>query len=147
MILYVGLAMVMLPMPSNQPNYFGCLVILALSVVCASSFGVMAAAAQVWNQGGRTLVWLATSVVWLLSGTMFPVATLPAWLGRIAELLPFTQSLKGLRLALLQGRGLHSLWTPIFSLLAFSLVLLPLSAWAFSLAIKTARRRGTLTAC
>ena len=144
MTLYVGVGLMMVPLPTGHPNYLGCVAILALSIACASSFGVLAASVQVWNQRGSALVWLTTSIVWLLSGTMFPVVTLPATLQKVADCLPFTHSLRGLRLALLQGSGMDPLWTPILSLLAFSLVLFPLSAWAFSLAIRNARRRGTL---
>jgi ABC-2 type transport system permease protein len=145
MILYVGIALMMMPLPTSRPNYLGCLVILVLSIVCASSFGVFAAAVQVWNQRGRMLVWLSVSIAWLLSGTMFPVVALPPILRRIADWLPFTHSLNGLRLALLQGSGMRPLWTPMLTLLAFSMVLFPLSCWAFSLAIRNARRRGTLS--
>jgi ABC-2 type transport system permease protein len=144
MTLYVVIGFMMVPLPTTHPNYFGCILVLALSIACASSFGVLAAAVQVWNQKGSALVWLATSIAWLLSGTMFPVLALPAALQRIADWLPFTHALNGLRLALLQGSGMGPLWTPILSLLAFSVVLFPLSAWAFSLAIRNARRRGTL---
>lgn len=145
MTLYLVIGFLMVPLPTSHPNYFGCVLVLALSIACAASFGVLAAAVQVWNQRGGALVWLATSVAWLLSGTMFPVVALPASLRSIADCLPFTQSLNGLRLALLQGTGMRPLWTPILSLLAFSVVLFPLSSWAFSLAIRNARRRGTLS--
>ena len=90
------------------------------------------------------MVWLLGSVLWLLSGTMFPVGALPKSLQSVANWMPFTHSLKGLRLALLQGAEMQSLWSPIFILLAFAVILYPVSIFAFSRAIRLARQRGTL---
>jgi ABC-2 type transport system permease protein len=144
MLLYVIVGLMMVPLPAHRPNVAGCLLILGLSIACASSFGILAAAVQIWSQRGSAMVWLFGSVLWLLSGTMFPVAALPAILQKPAAWLPFTHSLNGLRLALLQGAGMGQLWIPILSLLVFSVVLYPLSVFAFSLAMRNARQRGTL---
>jgi ABC-2 type transport system permease protein len=145
MIVYVTVGLLLVRLPIIHPNYFGGLLIVGLSVACASSIGVLAAALQVWNQRGNALVWLVASIMWLMSGTMFPTSALPAQLEKLSNWMPFTHSLKGLRLALLQGSGMQQLWAPIFSLFVFAVVLFPLSAYAFSLAIRNARRRGTLS--
>src|SRR5438270_6533086 len=144
MLIYIAVGLMMIPLPNVHPNYFACFLILALSIACASSFGILAAAVQVWNQRGTAVVWLLGSMLWLLSGAMFPVGALPDSLQKAANWMPFTHSLRGLRLALLQGTGMQALWSPIFILLGFALLLYPLSIIAFSRAIRLARQRGTL---
>ena len=143
MLVYLMAGLIMVPLPI-QPNYVGCLLILGLSIACASSLGILAAAAQIWMQKGTAMVWLFSATLGLVSGVMYPVGALPGVLQRFTGWMPFTHSLTGLRLALLQGAGMHQLWIPILSLFGFSLVLYPLSIFTFSLAIRNARQRGTI---
>ena len=59
--------------------------------------------------------------------------------------LPITYSLEGMRLAILKGHGLGSLIPTILPLLAFAVVMLPLSLRAFQYAVRRAKMDGTLT--
>src|SRR5438270_4421219 len=114
MLIYLAAGLMMIPLPNAHPNFLAGFLILLLSIACATSFGILAAAVQVWNQRGTAVVWLLGSLLWLLSGAMFPVGALPDSLQRFANWLPFTHSLRGLRLALLRGTAMQALWSPVF---------------------------------
>jgi ABC-2 type transport system permease protein len=81
----------------------------------------------------------------LLGGVYFPLQVLPFWLQNVAQFLPFTHALEGLRQAVLNGKGLTQLTTQLDILFTFAVVLLPLSLAAFAWAVGQAKRLGTLS--
>src|SRR5438132_10259683 len=145
LLFYVGAGLLLAGSLPQSPNIPGCIVIFALSVVIAVAIGILAAALQLAIQKGSALVWLLGSGIWFMTGTLFPVTTLPKPLRLLADLIPITHSLKAMRLALLQGAGFFSLGTELVILALFSCVLLPMSLWIFSCALRRARLEGTLS--
>lgn len=67
----------------------------------------------------------------LLSGYVFPLASLPAPLRAFSYLLPATHFIKIARGIVIRGATFADLWQPVMSLLAISLVLIAASARAF----------------
>ena len=80
-----------------------------------------------------------------MTGTLFPVATLPRPLRVAAQLIPITHSLDGMRLALLQAAPWAALGGEITILALYSLALLPFSLMVFSYTLRHARLQGTLS--
>ena len=118
--------------------------VFLLSVIIAVAIGLLAAALQIAIQKGSAVVW-AIGSVWFLTGTIFPVQTLPKPLRDVAQLIPITHSLQGMRLALLEKAPLHSVANELLVLLVFALVLAPSSLWVFSWTLRRARLEGTLS--
>jgi ABC-2 type transport system permease protein len=118
--------------------------VFLLSVIIAVAIGLLAAALQIAIQKGSAVVW-AIGSVWFLTGTMFPVQTLPKPLRDVGQLIPMTHSLQGMRLALLEGAPLRNVAHELLILLAFALVLMPASLWFFSWTLRRARQEGTLS--
>src|ERR1039457_2928381 len=116
-------------------NLLSCVVVLLLSLVIALALGIMAAAFQVAFQKGSALMWLLGSGLWLLSGTMFPVQSLPRPLGILARALPFTYALDGMRGALLEGRSMGSMVPTLAALTMFGIVLLSLALGGLSVSL------------
>jgi ABC-2 type transport system permease protein len=79
----------------------------------------------------------------LLGGTLIPVASLPPWLQSLAELLPLTHALRGLRLAL-DGASIETVSGSIAVLTVMAIFALPAGLFAASWATKRARRDGSL---
>jgi len=100
---------------------------------------------QLAIQKGSAIVWALGSGVWFLTGTMFPVTTLPAGLRFLSEFIPITHSLEGMRSALLADAPFALLAHEIVVLSLFSLVLLPLSLAIFSHTLRRSRLEGTLS--
>ena len=145
LLLYLCLGFLLFPAPIGHPNVPAALVVFVLSLLLAVAFGIGAAAFQVATQKGSALVWVFGSVAWLMSGTMFPVSVLPAWVQRISWLIPLTYSLDGLRAALLRGASLADLSKLVVVLAVCAAVLLPASLGLLSITLRQARMRGTLS--
>lgn len=67
----------------------------------------------------------------LLSGYVFPLASLPAGLRVISYVLPATHFIRIARGIVIRGATFADLWEPVLALLAISLVLIAVSARAF----------------
>ncbi len=145
LLLYLGLGFLLFRVPLQHPNVAAALVVFVLSLLLAVALGIGAAALQVLTQKGSALLWLFGSVFWLMSGTMFPVSVLPAWVQRVSWLIPLTYSLDGLRAALLRGASLADMSKLIAVLAAYAVVLLPASLYLLSATLRHARMRGTLS--
>lgn len=145
LVFYLGAGLLLFAAPLPNPNIAGCVVIFGLSLAIAVAIGLMAAALQIAIQKGSAIVWLFGSGAWFMTGTLFPVATLPKPLRSISELIPITHSLNGMRLALLQGAGFPLLAREIAILALFSLTLLPFSLLMFGYTLRRARQQGTLS--
>jgi ABC-2 type transport system permease protein len=70
---------------------------------------------------------------------------LPKPLRFVAELIPVTHSLNGMRLALLQGANFAALRSEILYLAIFALLILPVSLLVLSHTLRRARLEGTLS--
>ncbi|HUE77277.1 MAG TPA: hypothetical protein VMM83_04990, partial [Longimicrobiales bacterium] len=62
----------------------------------------------------------------------------------ISNALPLTYGLRAIRGTLLEGMPLHQVLGDVVILAAFAVGLALLSAWLFALALRYARRAGTL---
>lgn len=144
-VLYVGMGLLMAKVSLSAISFTGFALIFLLSVLIAVALGMLAAALQVAFHKGSAVIWLFGSGAWLLTGTLFPVEALPRPLQFVAELLPTTHSLNGMRSALLQG-SVHFSWISEASILAvFCIVLLPVGWMVFSAALRHARLEGSLS--
>jgi ABC-2 type transport system permease protein len=119
--------------------------VFVLSIVICAAIGLFTAGVQVWVQKGSAVLWLLGSASSLLAGALFPIAALPRPVRMLADALPFTHALTGLRLALLQAANGPGLVRQVEILVLFSLLLLPLSVIFFSWTVRRARQFGTLS--
>ena len=130
---------------SVHANVFSCLAVLIFSLAIALALGIAAATLQVAFQKGSALLWLLGSGLWFLSGTMFPIQTLPRPLQLLARAVPLTYSIDGMRRALLEGQSVMMMLPTLMALAGFAVVLLPLALAALSLSLRRARQDGTLS--
>ena len=145
LLFYLGSGFLLFGAPLHDANLSGCAIVLVLSLLIAIALGVLAAALQLAIQKGSAVVWLFASGTWFLTGTLFPVTALPQPLHSVAQFIPLTHALNGVRLALLQGASFAALAPDISALALFALLLLPLSLLAFSHTLQRARLQGTLS--
>ena len=128
-----------------QVNLPACLLVFVFTLLIATSFGMFAAAIQIAVQKGAAMVWLLGSGLWFLTGTLFPVSSLPDPLRALSHLIPITYLLDAMRLALLEDASFSRLASDLLILAAFSALLLPLSLLIFSRTVRRARTLGTLS--
>src|SRR5207245_3323192 len=139
LLVYLGGGLLLAGSLPQSPNVAGCIVIFGFSLVIAVAIGILAAALQLAIQKGSAVVWLLGFGIWFMTGTLFPVSTLPKPLRVLAELIPVTHSLSGMRLALLQGAGFSLLLPEIAILAFFSFILLPMSFFLFCYSLRRSR--------
>lgn len=145
LLLYLGAGLLIFKGALPRPSIAASVLTFFLSVVIAVAIGMMAAALQVAIQKGSVVLWTLGSGAWLLTGTLFPVASLPPPLRLVAQLIPITHALGAMRRALLDGANVLALSHEIGILTLFCLVLLPIGLMMFSYALRRARQEGTLS--
>jgi ABC-2 type transport system permease protein len=126
-------------------NFLSFLATVILSLAIALALGIVAATLQVAFQKGSALVWLLGSGVWFLSGTMFPINSLPRPLELVARAVPLTYAIDAMRRALLEGQSISAMAPTLAIMAGFGIVLLPLALFALSLSLRRARQNGTLS--
>jgi ABC-2 type transport system permease protein len=85
-----------------------------------------------------------TAGIALISGLYVPIAVLPEWIQWFANVQPFTPAVDLLRHFLVGLPLTEPVPTAVLKLVAFAVILLPLSVYAVSRAIRRARRTGTI---
>ncbi len=130
--------------PMVHANLAACFLVFLFSVLISGAIGLFAAGLQIAIHKGSAVLWLVGSGAWLMSGTLFPTSALPRPIQTIANCIPFTHSLTGLRLALLSGNQ-PTIFREIEVLGIFAMVLVPTGAAFFSWTVREARQAGSLS--
>ena len=125
-------------------NVGGALLIMILAIASFTGFGVLSAALVLIVKKGDPVAIILNGASSLLAGVFYPVAVLPDWLEPVSKVLPLTYALDSMRLAMLQGQSIYELRNDILILLAFTLVLTPISFFVFRRALKKAKMEGSL---
>ena len=140
-VFYLAIAALFMNFETGQSDWLGLSLILLATAAAMSSLGVLAGAALVVFKRGDSIVGLAVFAMTLITGAVFPVSALPAWLESLGSVLPLRLAFDGARDALFVGSGWGS---EVVGLAAFAVVTVPLSIWVFSRSIDAARRAGSL---
>jgi len=114
---------------------------LVLALALGAAVGMVLAAFVIVFKRGETATALAGSALSLVGGVYYPVRELPGPLRDLAEAIPFTWVLHVLRSTLLRGQ------VPVGDLLGLVVAVVvaaPAAVGILALALRRARRRGTL---
>jgi ABC-2 type transport system permease protein len=144
-VLHLGVAAAFFGMAFGRVNVAGVLIVGLLTVVCFLSVGVLSASFTLVYKTGNPFGWILGTVSGLLGGVVFPVALLPPWIRWTSSLLPITYALDGMRKSLLASVPFAGILPDAAALAAFDVLLLPLSLLAFRLAVRKAKRDGSLS--
>jgi ABC-2 type transport system permease protein len=121
------------------------LAIFVLTAACFLGIGILWAGIVLLVKRGEALMTILSTLVLLLSGVIFPATLLPRWLQYVANLIPLTSGLEGMRLALLQGASWHRLTPLLLRLCVFAAFLLIFGILGFNYAVRVGRKQGSLT--
>lgn len=144
-LIYLGWGAVLFGFPLQDANWLGALLILGSSVLAFVGLGILSASYLLVFKRGNPVNWAVIGVSSVVGGMMYPISVLPRWLQVIARLTPVTYSLEGMRAALLGRATIGELWPSLAGLLIFAAILLPVSFFVFSWALRRTRITGTLT--
>jgi ABC-2 type transport system permease protein len=120
------------------------LLIVVLTNLSFAAFGILSAAFTIVFKRGDPFRVVVGGASFLLGGVVYPIEILPGWIQGLSQLLPVTHGVRALREILLQGQPLATLSTEVAILCAFAAVGLPLSVTCFGMAVRRAKRDGTL---
>jgi ABC-2 type transport system permease protein len=126
-------------------NWPAAAAIALLAFAAFAGLSLMSAGFVLVFKKGDPISMFVLTVGHFLCGAFFPVEFLPAWLRRVAALLPLTPAIEGIRLALFRGATLQQLgsqWRPLSAMAALCLLLGLLSMRA---AFHHVRVRGGFT--
>jgi ABC-2 type transport system permease protein len=138
-------AKLILGLDLSRANWLSVLIATPLILTAFTGLGLAAAGTTMFARRLNPVATILGSLSFFLSGVMYPVSVLPAWLRRLGDLLPLTHALNALRGALLGGASPAQIGDSLLALLAFSAVLAPLGAAVFVLALRRARADGSLS--
>lgn len=122
----------------------GLFAVLLLTILCFGALGLIAASLLLVFQRGEPVTPFVGALFTLMGGVFFPTEVLPAWLEAVAKFLPLPYTTSALRTLLLQSGSLGEVKGELLALALFAAALLPLSALAFSLCLRLARKYGLL---
>jgi ABC-2 type transport system permease protein len=138
---YLAIAGLWMDLDVSRTSWFGLFAVLVSAGGALASLGILTGALVLLYKRGQTFAGVFIFGMTLLSGSVFPVQALPAPLESVSRVVPIRFAFDGARAALFRGEG----WsTDVLALLAFAVVLVPLSVLAFSAALAHARKRGSL---
>ncbi len=144
-LIYLLFGVLVFGLDMSQANIPATLVILALTILSFSAFGILSAGFIIVFKRGDPISWVFGSASELLGGVLYPITVLPLWLQKASAVLPITYSLRGIRHAVLQGHSIRALSGDILALALFSVVMVPVSVAAFRMAVQIAKKNGTLS--
>lgn len=146
-IVYLILGWLFFGFDLSKVNLSASLIILLLTVISFSSLGILSASFVLVFKRGDPINWLFNGVSRFLSGVYFPIVILPVWLQKISYFIPLTYALEGMRKSLILGSPLKELSPQILALSILSFTFFPLSIFSFKLALKKAKKNGSLLYC
>jgi ABC-2 type transport system permease protein len=118
---------------------------VAVGSVPLVGLGIMAGILPLlYPERGEQMSFMVQALVLLVSGVYYSVAVLPGWLQAVSHASPATYLLRGVRDAVLDGRGLGQEAGNLAVLAGFGLGLVPASLAAFTVAERWAKRTGRL---
>lgn len=129
----------------GKANLLPAFTVFLLSLICFVSIGMIYAALVLVVKKGETAISAMGGLSLILSGILFPPDILPSWMAKLSGLIPFTYSLHGLRLAILEGHSMEMLKTDLMALSIFGFIFSVVSVWVFPYAVRRAKMNGTLT--
>ena len=127
----------------HNANVPGVVLVFVPAFATFLGLGLLAAAFTMVVKQGDPIVGGYMALSGLLGGTIIPVVLLPGWVQAVAQLLPLTHALRGLRLAL-DGAAYSTIAGPIAVLTVMAIMALPFGLYAVTWATQRARQEGSL---
>jgi ABC-2 type transport system permease protein len=120
------------------------LVVLLLIVLAYVPIGIIAAAFVLAFRSAGPIPQVVVVLSGLLGGVYYPTHVIPEGIQKVSDFMPLTYGLRALRRTLLEGQSFGDVSSDLAMLLLFVAVLMVTSVYGFTIALRYARRAGTL---
>ena len=144
-IAILGAVTLFVPVDLSRANVLSALVLLGVGALAFVGLGIASASFPLlWTEKGLQMAYIVQAVVLLVSGVYYPTSVLPGWMQVLATISPATYVIEGMRLALLEGADLITLWPKVWPALVVGVVSVPLGLKLFVAVERYAKRTGRL---
>jgi len=142
-VLLFAVVAVFFSLSLGRANFAAALVVLVVASVSFFGIGMMTAVLPLISpEKGAQLGFVAQGLLLVVSGVIYPVSVLPAWMEWISKISPATYALRAIRHSILDGTGVA--WADVWPLLVIGTACIPLGLWIFSLGETYAKHHGKL---
>ena len=133
------------PVDLSNANVGSAVVLLAVGALAFVGLGIASASFPLlWTEKGLQMAYIVQAVVLLVSGVYYPTSVLPAWMQVLSTISPATYVIEGMRMALLDGADLLTLWPKVWPALVVGVLSVPLGLRLFVEVERYAKRTGRL---
>ncbi len=145
MVVMLGIISLFFDLHLSNANYLAALVVLIICSFSLVGFGMVTAVMPLLSpEKGQQVTMIFGAALLLVSGIYYPISVLPGWMQVLAKVSPVYYALEGIRDAMLDGKGVMSLWTDIWPLLIMGVIFPPLGIWIFRQGERFAKKTGRL---
>lgn len=141
---YLFFGVVIFGVRLNPGSLLGAVAAIVLTILALSGIGILSAAFVLYFKRGNPLDFVITSMSLLFGNVIIPPTSLPEVIRPISRIVPVYYANNAVRGALLQGRSLGELAPDLLALAGFAVVLLPIGLLGSRVAVRRAKREGTL---
>ncbi len=127
----------------KNANVPAALLILVLTITSLSGFGIVSAGFTLMLKRGDPVNFFVGGFSKFLAGVYFPIAILPPFVQKVSLFIPLTYALHAMRMAILSGASISSLYSDIAMLSLFSAILIPLSILFFRYSVRRVMTDGS----
>jgi len=139
---YLVVAAILMGLDVGNTSWIGIVLVFLATGVAMAPIGILAGAAVLVMKRGQLISATIVYLMSILAGMVFPITVLPDALQALSALIPLRYAFDGARQALFTGSGWED---DVLALIAFAVVLWPLSVFLFGKAALWARRAGSLS--
>lgn len=143
-VLYLVAAKVVFGFPLHVEGIGPLVVGVALTLLSSSGIGILSASFILYFKRGDPINMALSGLTMFFGNVFFPVEQLPDSIQWISDFLPITWSLRIVRGALLQGKSFAELGGELLALAILTVALLPAGFFLARIAIRKAKREGSL---
>ena len=138
---YVTVAAIFLGLSASDASWIGVAVMLAVTGAAMAGIGIAAAGFVLVIKRGDLVTGMILFAMGFISGAVFPVSVLPAWIQPLGEIVPTRFAFDGIRAAIFEGTGWYG---DAFALAVFAAIFIPLAILLFAGGLSWTKRRGSL---
>lgn len=143
-LLYMGIGMLFFGTVLHWNSLPALLLGVLLTLLSSAGLGILSASFILYFKRGDPINFLLSGLTTFFGTVFFPVEQLPEWARGASNFVPLKWSLEIVRGALLHGDSFSELSEALVWLAGMTLVLLPSGLFASRIAIRRAKRAGSL---
>lgn len=142
--LYLLFAALVFQVPFRTEGLGAFAIGVVLTLLSSAGIGILSASFILYFKRGDPINFFLSGLTTFFGNVFFPVEQLPEWLRPVSDYLPITWSLRVVRGALLQGKDFGDLRGELLRLAVLTAILVPAGLALSRLAIRKAKKEGSL---